>query len=149
MTEREAFEKWAQDEFYSGLTSISDTWDETRQTYTEFAHHMAWCAWRACHGGNEQLDELVSHYCTMLDNIGDMPISEEWAEATYRKGVTILQRADHFHYLRNPGKQKVGRDCMKCSRASSDGFPGDRYCSTVCEATPDLKGSMFSPLNGN
>lgn len=44
---RQEFEAWAGEEFYSGLASVADTWNEKRGMYMDYAHHMAWCAWRA------------------------------------------------------------------------------------------------------
>ena len=44
--EREAFEKWTVG-FYAGLATAADTWDEKRSSYTDYAHHMAWCLWRS------------------------------------------------------------------------------------------------------
>lgn len=46
-SEREAFEAWANEDFYSGLADIGDTWNEGRENYTDFAHHMAFHAWQA------------------------------------------------------------------------------------------------------
>ena len=45
--EREAFEEWAREQFYSGLACPSDTWSDERKTYSDAAHHMAFCAFRA------------------------------------------------------------------------------------------------------
>lgn len=45
--EREAFEEWACEQFYSGLACPSDTWSDERKTYSDAAHHMAFCAFRA------------------------------------------------------------------------------------------------------
>jgi hypothetical protein len=43
-----------------------------------------------------QLDELVSHYCHLLDNIGDMPISESWAAENWSKGHALLEANKYF-----------------------------------------------------
>lgn len=42
---RKDFEAWTVS-FYAGLANAADTWDEQRKTYTDYAHHMAWCLWR-------------------------------------------------------------------------------------------------------
>lgn len=43
---RKAFEEWASKIFYGDLADISDDWDEHKHTYKDFAHHMAFCAFR-------------------------------------------------------------------------------------------------------
>ena len=45
--EREAFEAWARHEFYGDLACPSDTWNAERRGYSDFAHHMAFHAWKA------------------------------------------------------------------------------------------------------
>lgn len=49
---------------------------------------------------NQALNELINHYCGLLDNLGDTPIPdfENWAEKQYKKGTDILDRG---HYFRN------------------------------------------------
>lgn len=44
-TEREAFEKWARDDFYSGFADIAG--DRVGTSYRDMAHHMAWYAYQA------------------------------------------------------------------------------------------------------
>lgn len=46
MTGREAFEVWADNDFYNGIASVSDTWSDERGLYTDSAHHMALKAWQ-------------------------------------------------------------------------------------------------------
>ena len=43
--EREAFEKWARDDFYSGFADIAG--DRVGTSYRDMAHHMAWYAYQA------------------------------------------------------------------------------------------------------
>lgn len=42
---REDFEAWTR-KFYADLACAGDTWSDEKGTYTDFAHHMAWCLWR-------------------------------------------------------------------------------------------------------
>ena len=45
--ERAAFEIWADNVFYNGLASVSDTWNDETGRYFDAAHFMAWKAWQA------------------------------------------------------------------------------------------------------
>lgn len=68
MEQRKKFEAWAR-KFYSGLACPSETWSEEKGTYTDYAHHMAWCLWRdmfpvveALEKDAERLDWLSMQY---------------------------------------------------------------------------------------
>lgn len=88
MTDRESFEAWASQDFYSGLADVADTWDAERQTYTDFAHHMAWCAWRAATAYERKECAKV---CDGLDAMSRDPMvafgtAQECAEAIRQRG---------------------------------------------------------------
>ena len=102
MTEREAFEAWAKDEFYSGLASVSDTWDEKRNCYTDFAHHMAFNAFkyaRAAVQANvpdgwvlvpvEPTDEMV---VAGKNECGEEVFSPSQVKAVWRDMLSAIQK---------------------------------------------------------
>lgn len=41
-------------------------------------------------------DELISMFCNALNNLGDMPISEEWAASFAERGNKILVENNYF-----------------------------------------------------
>lgn len=53
-SDRADFEKWAREQFYSGLACPSDTWSDDRKTYNDPAHHMAFCAFQAAGALNDK-----------------------------------------------------------------------------------------------
>lgn len=56
VVERERFEKWAREQFYSGLACPSDSWSDERKTYNDPAHHMAFCAFRSALSAGDAVD---------------------------------------------------------------------------------------------
>lgn len=53
--QRQDFEDWVNYDFYGGLVDISDEWDEERNCYKNYAHHIAFHGWLA--GNNSLKDE--------------------------------------------------------------------------------------------
>lgn len=62
---KEGFEKWTR-KFYSDLACASDTWSDEKGTYTDYAHHMAWCLWRDMQSRIEELENEVQEQCRII-----------------------------------------------------------------------------------
>jgi hypothetical protein len=47
---------------------------------------------------DESVQEALSHYCQLLDNLGDLPIPdfESWCKKNYTRGTDILTKGNYF-----------------------------------------------------
>jgi hypothetical protein len=66
------------------------------------------------------IDELVSHYCNILDNLGDVPIPnfEQWAEDQWKRGNELLVN------IASPSTEGcVCHRCIEEKDIRSDGMP--------------------------
>jgi hypothetical protein len=59
-------------------------------TEPEAAQRLAWVA------SPEEVEELGSLLCSVADNLGDMPVSEAWAEKTSKRAFALLGANDYF-----------------------------------------------------
>ena len=41
-------------------------------------------------------DEIASLLSSVADNLGDMPVSDEWAAKTAQRAIALLERNDYF-----------------------------------------------------
>ena len=49
-------------------------------------------------------EDVISLLCSVSDNFGDMPVSEEWATKTYKRADALLQKYDGRFRRRLPGE---------------------------------------------
>lgn len=44
----------------------------------------------------QQIDKLVTMFCSAVDNLADLPISDEWAAKWAKEGSELLEANDYF-----------------------------------------------------